>query len=266
MNHVTVRVYGSLNDFLPAAQRQAPIPASFAGARSVKDLVESLGVPHPEIELIVVNGESAPFDRPVQDGDRVAVFPRFHSLDVAPISRVAPDPPVRIAFVLDGHLGTLARRLRMVGVDAAYSSSATDDELAARAAREGRILLTRDRGLLNRRIVVYGYWVRETDPDRQLVDVLRHFGPLALRPLTRCLRCNADLRDVPKAAVETRLPALTGAHYDRFQECSGCRRVYWQGAHWQGLVQSVERALEAAGSAAPPTLVSGGRDDRRRSF
>jgi uncharacterized protein with PIN domain/sulfur carrier protein ThiS len=264
MNHVSVRVYGSLNDFLAPVQRQVPIPASFAGARSVKDLVESVGVPHPEIELIVVNGESAPFDRPVQDGDRVAVFPRFHALDVAEISRVAPGPPARIAFVLDGHLGTLARRLRLLGLDAVYSASAADDDLATRAAHESRILLTRDRGLLNRRIVVHGYWVRDTDPDRQLVEVLQHFGPLPLRPFTRCLRCNAELRDVPKSAVESRLPPLTRAHHERFQECSGCGRVYWQGAHWQRLVESVQRAVQAAG-AVLSTADGGGQPNRRTS-
>jgi uncharacterized protein with PIN domain/sulfur carrier protein ThiS len=249
MTHVTVRVYGPLNDFLPAAQRQVPIPAAFNGARSTKDLVESLGVPHPEIELIVVNGESAPFDRQVQDGDRVAVFPRFHVLDVAGVSRVAQEPGVRGAFVLDGHLGTLARRLRLLGLDVLYSAEATDDDLAALAARDERILLTRDRALFMRRIVSCGYFVRATDPDRQLIDVLQQFGPLPLHPFTRCLRCNGKLGDVPKSAVEARLPARTRVHYDRFQECSGCGRVYWQGAHWTRLVQSVERALGAARGA-----------------
>ena len=172
INRVTVRVYGPLNDFLPAAQRQVPIPAAFNGARSVKDLVESLGVPHPEIELVGVE-ESAPFDRQVQEGDRVAVFPRFHVLDVAGVSRVAQEPGVRGAFVLDGHLGTLARRLRLLGLDVLYSAEATDDDLAALAARDERILLTRDRALLMRRLVSYGYFVRATDPDRQLIDVLQ---------------------------------------------------------------------------------------------
>lgn len=246
MNHVSVRVYGSLNDFLPPVQRQAPIAASFAGARSVKDLVESVGVPHPEIELIVVNGESAPFDRLVRDGDRVAVFPRFHALDVAPVSRVAADPALGVAFVLDGHLGTLARRLRLLGLDVLHSADSTDEDLAAIASRDHRILLTRDRALLLRRVVSRGHWVREEDPDRQVIEVLLHFGPLALRPFTRCLRCNADLREVPKSAIESSLPPVTRAHYDRFQECSGCGRVYWQGAHWKRLVESVERALSAA--------------------
>jgi uncharacterized protein with PIN domain len=186
------------------------------------------------------------------------VFPRFHVLDVAGVSRVAQEPGVRGAFVLDGHLGTLARRLRLLGLDVLYSAEATDDDLAALAARDQRILLTRDRALLMRRLVSYGYFVRATDPDRQLIDVLQQFGPLPLHPFTRCLRCNGKLGDVPKSAVEARLPARTRVHYDRFQECSGCGRVYWQGAHWTRLVQSVERALGAADSV----LSTDGRSNR----
>ncbi len=260
MNQVTVRVYGPLNDFLAPAQRQTAVTVRFDGGRSTKDLVESLGVPHPEIELLLVNGEPAPFERLVQDGDRVAVFPRFRTLDVSAVTRPTPDPAARMAFVVDGHLGTLARRLRLLGLDVLYSADPADDDLATLAARDERILLTRDRALLMRRVVSRGHWVREADPGRQVIEILRHFGPLDLRPFTRCLRCNADLREVPKSAIESSLPPLSRAHYDRFQECSGCGRVYWRGAHWKRLVESVQRALEAVDGGA---LSSAGHSDRR---
>jgi uncharacterized protein with PIN domain/sulfur carrier protein ThiS len=268
----TVRVYGPLNDFLPPARRQRPLSVQSAGSRSVKDLIESVGVPHPEIDLVLVNGEPAPFDRAVHDGDRVAVFPRFFAIDVSGVTRVRPWPPAAVRFLLDGHLGKLARRLRLVGLDALCPAVADDDVLAAHAAEDERILLTRDRELLKRGTVLHGYFVRETRPSRQLVEVLQRFGPLRLEPFSRCLRCNGELRPVPKAAVEARLPPRTRERYRDFVTCPGCGRVYWRGAHWNQLVRTVEAALEAAwpgGGAAsegkPPAVDGGGAQGERSS-
>jgi hypothetical protein len=216
----------------------------------VKDVIEGLGVPHPEIDLILLNGVSVPFDRPVQDADRIAVFPRFQTIDVSDVTRVRPPPLATVRFVLDGHLGKLTKRLRLVGLDAICPAGAGDDELADLADRAGRVLLTRDHALLKRRIVAHGYFIRETDPHRQLVEVLQRFGPLALEPFSRCLRCNTELREVSKSAVESRLLPRTRQHYDRFQACRGCGRIYWQGSHWTRLAHAVDAAIQEAGDHA----------------
>jgi uncharacterized protein with PIN domain len=247
MKCAVVRAYGPLNDFLPPAGRHLAVPVWFNGKTSVKDLVEGLGVPHPEIDLVLVNAEPAPFDRAAQDADRIAVFPRFHQLDVTGVSEVRPPDCVPIRFVLDGHLGKLARRLRLVGLDAICPLHAADDDLAARSRRDGRILLTRDRVLLKRRTVAHGYFVRETDAHRQLVEVLQRFGPIPTAPFSRCLECNTELRAVAKSAVESSLPEGIRGHYDCFHICDGCGRVYWPGTHWRRLSQLVESALKEAG-------------------
>jgi uncharacterized protein with PIN domain len=246
MNQVTIRIYGPLNDFLSATQRQVELRVSFAGPRSVKDLVEGIGVPHPEIDLILVNEESVPFEATVHDGDRIAAFPRFRTVEISEVTRVRPRPPAAVRFALDGHLGKLGRRLRLVGLDAVCPAGANDDALAGLATQDGRILLTRDRELLKRRIVTHAYFIRETDPHRQLVEVLQRYGPLAVKPFSRCLRCNSQLHAVSKAAVESILPSRTREHYRRFWRCSGCGHVYWQGTHWARLVRAVDAALAAS--------------------
>lgn len=246
MTTVTVRVYGPLNDFLPPERRQIAMPCVADTRQSVKDLIESLGVPHPEIDLILVNGGSAPFDYAVHGGDRIAVFPRFTSFDIGTLTRVRPQPLETVRFVADVHLGKLARRLRLIGLDTAYRADANDAELAELADREKRILLTRDQGLLKRRLVAHGYFVRETLPHPQLVEVLRRFGPLDVHPLSRCLRCNDVLRDVPKSAIDAALLPRTRQHFDQFKTCAGCGRIYWKGSHWERLVQAIDVARAEA--------------------
>jgi uncharacterized protein with PIN domain/sulfur carrier protein ThiS len=246
MTRVTVRTYGALNDFLPPQRRQVTSLREVAGHPTVKDVIESLGVPHPEVDLILANGTSVPFDYAVQDGDRIAVFPRFMTFDIGALTCVRPPPLGAIRFVVDVHLGGLARRLRLVGLDTVYRVDAHDAELADVASREGRILLTRDVGLLKRRAVTHGYFIRDTHPHRQLVEVLRRFGPLALDPFSRCLRCNTELHEVSKAAIASALLPRTRAHGERFHECGGCGRIYWKGSHWTRLVRAIDAARQEA--------------------
>jgi uncharacterized protein with PIN domain len=246
VTHITVRLYGSLNDFVPRRRRHVAWPVALERRAAVKDVLEGLGVPHPEIDLVLVDGVSVPFDHAVKDGDRIAVFPRFQAIDIALVTRVRPAPADPGRFVLDVHLGRLARHLRLAGLDAVYDPAACDADLAALAGREGRVLLTRDRGLLKRSAVVHGYFVRETAPYRQLVEVLDRFGPLPMRPFSRCLRCNAEVRDVPKSAVDARLPARTRGAFHEFFVCVGCGRVYWKGSHWARLTRLLGAAIREA--------------------
>jgi len=252
-HRVDVRFYAELNDVLPPDRRGQPITLEVAPGTTVKDLAESLGVPHTEIDVILVNGESVDFGHQVGQGDRVSVYPVFEALDVSPLVRLRPRPLREARFVLDVHLGRLARTLRLLGFDSLWRNDATDDELAAIAVDEKRILLTRDRGLLKRAKVTHGYLVRDTDRRRQIVEVLRRFDLFgAIAPFGRCLACNGELEPVPKAEVEQRLPPRTRQDYDEFWTCPDCGRIYWQGSHYDRLAALVKDIRRAQHDAEPP--------------
>ncbi len=241
----TFRFYAELNDFLPPERRMVAFDYTFERPASVKDLTEALGVPHTEVDLIIANGESVDFTYPVNDGDRIAVYPMFESLDITPILRVRPEPLRRTRFVLDTHLGRLAAYLRLMGYDTLYRNDYTDEELAEISRRERRILLTKDRGLLKRNQVTHGYCVRATDPRGQLLEVFRRFDlGSSARPFVRCLRCNGQLRRVSKEAVGHLLPPGTAERYEQYAQCEACGQVYWPGSHYRrmrGLVDSLLR-------------------------
>jgi uncharacterized protein len=227
------RFYAELNDHIAPHLRFKPIVKEFYVSGPAKDMIESLGVPHTEVELIVVNGRSVDFSYEVRDGDRVAVYPMFEALDVRAELRVRPDPLRETRFVLDVHLGRLAAYLRMLGFDTFYRSCAADADLARIAAAEQRILLTRDRGLLKRSAVQHGYWVRETDSRAQMREVVTRFDLAGcLRPFTRCMACNGPLEAVAKEEVIDRIPAGVAARHSDLRQCSRCGRVYWKGSHY----------------------------------
>ena len=238
MKSATFRFYAELNDFLPPDRQSVSFAYRFLDRTTVKDMLEGLGVPHTEVDLILVNGEPAPFLRIVEDGDRVSVYPVFESFDIGPLERLRPEPLRDPKFVLDTHLGRLAAYLRMAGFDTLYENRAEDAELARTSRGEHRILLTRDIGLLKRGAVTHGYFVRETAPRRQLAEVLERFDlGRRLRPFTRCLRCNTPLEPADKAEVAARLPAQTRELYDEFQRCPRCGGVYWKGGHYRRMRQ-----------------------------
>ena len=187
------RFYEELNDYLPPEQRKRTIAREITGTPSVKDAIESLGVPHTEIDLILVDGRSVRFDRRLRGGERIAVYPEFERFDISPLHRLRPKPLREPRFVADVHLGTLARFLRLLGFDTRYGNGLDDAELAAITSREKRILLTRDVGLLKRKAVVRGQWLRSRDPEQQVTEIVEalHLKRL-LRPFTRCMTCNGD--------------------------------------------------------------------------
>jgi uncharacterized protein len=235
---IEVRVYGDLVELTGEAELAVPV----GRPRSVKDLVESVGVPHPEVGLLVVDGDAVGFGHLVGGGARVAVYPPFHDLHLAAGQGSWPEPPDPRRFVLDVHLGTLARRLRVLGFDTWYRTEADDHELADVAVSETRILLTRDRELLMRRVIVHGYLPRSDDPDDQLAEVVRRYD-LADRvdPLTRCVPCNGELAPVARTEVVDLVPPRTRAEHDRFVRCRDCGQVYWPGSHLDAIGRLVER-------------------------
>lgn len=244
-NEVIIRFYQELNDFLPARKRHRQFAHSVKGNPSVKELIEGLGVPHTEIDLILVNGRSVPFSYQVQAGDRISVYPVFESLDISEIVRLRPAPLRTPRFILDVHLGKLARLLRLLGFDAFYDRFYSDDEIVQIAHREKRILLTRDIGLLKHKILTHGYWLRNTDPKKQIKEVLKRFDLLKkIKPFTRCLECNGKLEPVAKEKVLAQLPPKTKIYYETFLECPLCGRIYWEGSHYEKMQKTVQEILD----------------------
>jgi hypothetical protein len=168
-----VRFYEELNDFLPLEARKRDIEVEIDRGRSVKDAIESLGVPHTEIDLILVDGKSVDFAHPLRGGERVSVYPMFEALDIAPALRLRPMPLRDPRFVADVHLGELARHLCMAGLDTQWSSEWDDDEIVRRSLIDRRTILTRDNALLRRREVERGYFVRAAGSDAQFAEVVR---------------------------------------------------------------------------------------------
>ncbi|MFE1292094.1 Mut7-C RNAse domain-containing protein [Streptomyces sp. NPDC058751] len=237
--HIHVEVAPELALFVPHARRTGAHPLAVDGVSTLGHVVESLGVPLTEVGALVVDGHAVPVSHVPADGESVAVRP------VARPQRV-PGAPLR--FLLDVHLGTLARRMRLLGVDTAYESTDIGDPaLAARSAAERRVLLSRDRGLLRRRELWAGGFVYSTRPDDQLRDVLGRFAP-ELRPWTRCTACNGLLATATKEQVADQLESGTERSYDVFAQCADCGRAYWKGAHHDRLETVVERALAEFGT------------------
>ena len=231
---VWLRFHAELEDFLPASFRGRAVKMTFRGPQTVKHLVEAAGVPHVEVGEVRRGLQQVAWDAVPADGNRLDVFPRLPRARW-PAENDAP------RFALDGHLGKLASYLRLLGFDTWYRNQVDDADLAAVAASEGRVVLTRDRDLLKRKAVVYGYWVRALVPRHQVAEVLARFAIAGLaRPFTRCPRCNGLLHPVPKAEVLDALEPLTRRYYDEFYRCDRCGQIYWRGSHFERITALVD--------------------------
>lgn len=241
MPQASFRFYGNLNDFLPVLQRQKAIFYPLNGPVAVKHPIEALGVPHTEVEHILANGISVGFSYLVQPEDQISVYPTFHEIGVDPLYPLRPSLPAPPRFILDNHLGQLATYLRLLGFDAQYHNHYQDEELAQLSHEEERVLLTRDRRLLMRKIIVYGYWLRAKNPRQQLIEIIDRYELREyIRPWHRCLRCNGRLQPVPKEAILERLEPKTKKYYHEFHMCQVCQQIYWKGSHYKPLRQFVE--------------------------
>jgi uncharacterized protein with PIN domain len=224
--------HGTLNYFLQRHQRNQTIHYEFDWKASLKDMLEAQGPPHPEVELVTVNGVSVGWETIVQPDDDIHAYDDYDGVDLAEKVRLIPPYPIRPKFILDTHLGKLANYLRMMGFDTLYRNDYDDDELAQVSHDETRIVLSRDFGVLKRGIVTYGYFVRNTDPTKQLVEISQRYGlAQQLEPFSYCMRCNGRVVTVSKQDVINHLPEDTAAYYEEFQQCQSCQQVYWKGSH-----------------------------------
>lgn len=237
----TFRFYAQLATFLAPQRRARSFESRCAEAATTKHMIEALGVPHTEVDFLLVNGEPAGLDRILHDGDRVAVYPKFESIALGELPRVRellPGPP---RFIADAHLGGLARLLRMAGFDTLYDNNYRDGDIEDIAEQEERIVLTRDRELLKRRGIEVGCYVHALKAAEQFREIA---GRLDLAPqmhaFTLCLSCNAPLRSVDKALVAERLPPAVRASHEEFSTCDVCRGVFWKGSHWKRMCELLE--------------------------
>jgi uncharacterized protein len=236
MSTASFRFHGELENFLAREHRGAAISHEYARAASMKQAIESLGVPHTEVGRITVNGHTATIARTVRESDAVEIFP--HEPGEAPFE--AP-----LAFVADAHMGGLARMLRMLGFDTAYDNGFDDPEIVALAADERRVVLTRDRELLKCREILRGCYVHALKPEAQLREVARRYAIAKhMQPFALCLHCNLPLALAAREAVEAQVPERIRQRYESFMHCPGCDRVYWEGSHWARMRELLAEALE----------------------
>ena len=237
---VSLRFYGDLSFFLKRVASGAYVVRTLREKTSIKDVIESCGVPHPEVDLIVCDDSACGFGFHLATAAEVGVYPVSASLDIHPACRLQRRHLTR--FVVDGHLGKLARDLRLLGFDTIYRSDADDAWLIRVSVEDDRALLTRDRRLLMHAVLSDGYCPRSRLVEVQIVEVIRRFDLVkAVRPYTRCLRCNGLLEAVDKRVIERELEPLTKMYYEDFRRCAECAHVYWSGSHFAKLQARIER-------------------------
>ena len=244
MYRVYFRFYEELNDFLPGLKKKKRFVHNYIDRASVKDMIEVLGIPHTEIDLILVNGKSIDFRYIINDGDDVSVYPVFESFDISDAQHLRPKPLREPKFVVDVQLGKLVRYLRMLGFDVLYSNSYNDDEIVTVSRIEKRRILTKDRNILKRSEVTHGYFVRNDDIVNQTKEIIKRFDlKKDINEFTRCLECNNFLQSVIKEDIIDQIPTKVARWHDTFFICSNCKKIYWQGTHHQKmntLIQSLK--------------------------
>jgi uncharacterized protein len=246
MKTVYLRFYEELNDFLPANKRKLRFLHSFQGRVSVKDLIESLGVPHTEIDLILVNTISVGFNHIVNDNDDISIYPVFESFDIKDVQHLRPQPLREPKFILDVQLGSLAKYMRMLGFDAGYKNRYSRNEIIILSINEHRTILTKDRNILKRNDVTRGYWIREKEVLDQVKEVTSRFHLYGLiQPFSRCMKCNMLLKEIGGEKVIETLEENTKEFYDEFFICTSCSRIYWKGSHYKEMLKTIKDIRES---------------------
>ncbi len=241
MNLAWFRFYAELNELLHRGRRNFSFPYSFNLSPSVKDAIEAMGIPHTEVDLILVNSEPVNFSYRLQNGDHVSVYPVFESFDISSVSCLRNRPLRNLKFLADVHLGKLAKYLRICGFDTYYQSNIRDNEIISLALKDNRIILTRDREMLKNKKVTHGHCIRSQRPFEQLKEIFKRFElKNQLLPFSRCIECNCILVDVSKEEISHRLLPGTRLFYHKFKKCTGCNRIYWAGSHYEKMKKLID--------------------------
>lgn len=241
MHKVYLRFYEELNDFLPEEKKKKRFAHQFINRTSVKDLIESIGIPHTEVDLILVNGKSVNFKYLINDGDDISVYPVFESFDITDVQHLRAKPLRKPKFIADVHLGRLTRYLRMMGFNVSYKNNFKDDEIVQLSLKEKRAILTKDRGILKRNEVTHGYWVRGTKAEAQAKEVLERFDlQKEIKEFTRCIECNDLLEPIKKEKIINQLPSKVALSQNEFYECPSCKKIYWKGSHYQRMLTFIQ--------------------------
>lgn len=247
MHTIYIRFYEELNDLLPEEKKKIRFEHHYIDRTSVKDLIESLGVPHTEIDLILVNGESVGFDYVINDKDNISVYPVFESFEIKEVQHLRAKPLRRPKFIADIHLGKLTRYLRMLGQDVIYKNNLNDEEIIKISFKEQRTILTMSKNLLKRNEITHGYLVRNFDTEKQVIEIVKRFQlKNQLKEFTRCLECNSLLNSVEKGEIVFRLPQKVDEFQNEFFICKNCDKIYWKGTHFdrmKSLIQKIKNDL-----------------------
>jgi uncharacterized protein with PIN domain len=247
VKQATFRFYEELNDFLPANKKKVEFLYQFAGNPSVKDIIEAIGVPHVEIDLILVNGVSVDFKYILKDKDRVSVYPVFETIGISGVTHLRDKPLRETKFILDVHLGKLAKYLRMLGFDTLYRNDNDDPEIICISLAENRIILTRDIGLLKVKSVTHAYFVRSQHPKEQIKEILKYFDLYqSIDPFNRCIKCNGQLEPVEKEKIIQQLEPLTIKYFNSFYRCNNCQCIFWEGSHFEHMQSFIQTIQDTA--------------------
>jgi len=237
------RFYEELNDFLPQGKKKVKFQHTFILRESVKDMIEAIGVPHAEVDLILVNGISKGFNYLVQDSDEISVYPVFESFDITDVQHLRPRPLREPKFIADVHLGSLARYMRMAGLDTFYENTINNCDMVKLSLSENRAILTRDRELLKRNDITHGYFVRRNTAEEQLKEVVNRFNLKAeVKPFSRCMECNTSFNAVDEEIISDRLPEKVKLYHDTFYICRSCNKIYWKGSHYTNMLKMLEKS------------------------
>jgi uncharacterized protein with PIN domain len=244
MKSVTLRFYEELNDFLPERKKKQPFGVEFKERQTVKDIIESQGVPHIEVDLVLVQGKPVDFGYQVQPDDKISVYPVFESFNISSVNELRDKPLRKTAFILDVHLGRLKTYLRLFGFDTLYRNDYEDEEVVKISNAEHRIILTRDVGILKRNEVKLGYWIRNIYPRQQIKEVIDRFDLYdRIDPFNRCSECNGTIEKVSRESVFGQLQPGTRKYFNEFFRCTGCEKIYWQGSHYTKLNDLISEIL-----------------------
>lgn len=245
----TFRFYEELNDFLPEHRRKTDFEVSFKGKRSIKDTIEALGVPHTEVDLILVDGNSVDFHYILQDNDRVSVYPVFETLNITSITRLRKIPLRRNKFIADINIGDIVKYMRVLGLDVYYETTLSNREIIEISNKKNRVILTKNKKLLKFKDVRHGIFIRPgtiAEQIRRIIDYLDIKNNI--KPFSRCLRCNTLLQSVLKEKILDRIPPKTKAYCDEYVQCQSCNKIYWKGTHFIHMEKFVRQILDQPGS------------------